>query len=63
MNDTTSGYPGTLRPLYPSAALTESAFGEYLGPSMARLMQALGTNIQYGRREGAKVQDAFTGKW
>jgi len=63
MNDTAVGYPGTLRPLYPSAALTESAFGEYLGPSMARLMQALGTNIQYGRREGAKVQDAFTGKW
>ena len=48
---------------YPSAATTEAAFGDYLGPSMARLMQALDTNIQYGRREGARVQDAFSGKW
>jgi putrescine aminotransferase len=52
-----------LSPPYPSAQAGESAFGKHLGPSMAKLMTALGTNIQYGEREGARVQDAFTGKW
>jgi acetylornithine/succinyldiaminopimelate/putrescine aminotransferase len=48
---------------YPTAASTEAAFAQHLGPAMARLMQALGTRIHYGAREGARVQDAYTGKW
>ena len=48
---------------YPSAAETESAFAVHMGPSMARLMAAIGTPIHYGIREGARVQDAYTGKW
>jgi len=50
-------------PPYPSAAATEIAYAEHLGPSMARLMTAIGTRIHYGNREGARVQDAYTGKW
>jgi len=34
-----------------------------MGPSMVRLMAATGTRIHYGAREGARVQDAYTGKW
>ena len=30
---------------------------------MVRLMEALGTPIHYGQRQGARVQDAYTGKW
>ena len=30
---------------------------------MVRLMAATGTRIHYGAREGARVQDAYTGKW
>jgi acetylornithine/succinyldiaminopimelate/putrescine aminotransferase len=48
---------------YVSAAATETAFAEHLGPSMVRLMAALGTPIHYGKREGARVQDVYTGKW
>lgn len=53
-----AGYPP-----YPSAAATESAFSKHVGPAMVKLMKALGTDIHYGRREGARVQDAFTLKW
>jgi acetylornithine/succinyldiaminopimelate/putrescine aminotransferase len=48
---------------YLSAVATETAFTAHLGPSMAKLMQAIGTPIHYGAREGARVQDAYTGKW
>ena len=50
-------------PPYPSAAATESAYSQHLGPAMARLMAATGTRIHYGKRERARVQDAYTGKW
>jgi putrescine aminotransferase len=30
---------------------------------MPRLMAATGTRIHYGQREGARVQDAYSGKW
>ncbi|MDH4256503.1 MAG: hypothetical protein OEX13_18485, partial [Gammaproteobacteria bacterium] len=50
-------------PLYPSAAATEAAFAQHVGPAMARLMKALGTRIHYGAREGPRVQDAYTGRW
>jgi acetylornithine/succinyldiaminopimelate/putrescine aminotransferase len=52
-----------LPPPYPSAAATEAAFGEYVSPAMVKMMRAIGTEIHYGAREGARVQDAFTGKW
>ncbi len=48
---------------YLSAAETETAYAAHLGPSMARLMAAIGTPIHYGIREGARVQDAYTGNW
>jgi putrescine aminotransferase len=48
---------------YLSAAETETAYATHMGPSMARLMAAIGTPIHYGIREGARVQDAYTGKW
>jgi len=48
---------------FPSATATEGAFTEHLGPAMARLTAAIGTPIHYGQREGARVQDAYTGKW
>ena len=54
-------FPGY--PPYSSAEATNRAFGEYVAPSMVKLMRALGTEIHYGQREGARVQDAFTGKW
>jgi putrescine aminotransferase len=50
-------------PPYATAAATETAFAEYLGPAMVRLMKALGTPLHYGARKGAQVQDAYTGKW
>jgi len=50
-------------PPFPSAAATETAHMEHLGPSMARLMAITGTPIHYGKREGARVQDAYTGNW
>jgi putrescine aminotransferase len=50
-------------PPFPSADITEAAYAEHLGSSMARLMAAIGTPIHYGKREGARVQDAYTGKW
>jgi acetylornithine/succinyldiaminopimelate/putrescine aminotransferase len=46
---------------YASAADTEAVFAQYLGPAMGRLMAAVGSPIHYGRREGARVQDAYTG--
>jgi acetylornithine/succinyldiaminopimelate/putrescine aminotransferase len=56
---------GTLVPAltYPNAAQAEAAFAQHLGPSMVRLMAAIGTPIHYGSRDGARVQDAYTGKW
>ncbi|MGB5165732.1 MAG: aminotransferase class III-fold pyridoxal phosphate-dependent enzyme [Woeseiaceae bacterium] len=48
---------------YLSAAETETAYATHMGPSMARLMAAIGTPIHYGIRESARVQDAYTGKW
>jgi putrescine aminotransferase len=50
-------------PPYPSAAATEAAFAQHVGPAMVRLMKALGTPIHYGAREGARVQDVYTGRW
>ena len=57
------GSAAALVPPFANAASTEAAFGQHIGPSMARLMTALGTNIHYGQRIGAQVQDTFTGKW
>ena len=48
---------------FPTARVTELAFDQIIGPSMGKLMQALGTNIHYGARSGAQVQDSFSGKW
>jgi putrescine aminotransferase len=48
---------------FPDAASAEAAFGQFVAPSMVRLMEALGTPIHYGQRKGARVQDAYTGKW
>lgn len=48
---------------FPDAASAEAAFGQFVAPSMVRLMEALGTPIHYGQRQGARVQDAYTGKW
>ena len=53
----------TMVPPYPTAVAAEAAFSQHVGPAMARLMKALGTSIHYGAREGARVQDAYTGKW
>lgn len=50
-------------PPYSSADATESAFAEHVGSGPVKLMKALGTEIHYGQRERARVQDAFTGKW
>ena len=49
--------------LYPGAAEAEAAFAQHLGPSMVKLMAAIGTPIHYGKREGARVQDVYTDKW
>ena len=57
-----AGLPGAAAP-YPTAAATESTFAANLGPSMVRLMAAIGAPIHYGNRQGARVQDAYTGKW
>jgi acetylornithine/succinyldiaminopimelate/putrescine aminotransferase len=53
----------SLVPPFPSATVTEAAYTQHMGPSMARLMAAIGTPIHYGKRQGARVQDAYTGKW
>ena len=50
-------------PPYPSAEATESAFAQHVGSGPVKLMRALGTEIHYGQRERARVQDAFTKKW
>lgn len=50
-------------PPYSSAKATESAFAKHVGSGPVKLMKALGTEIHYGQRERARVQDAFTGKW
>ena len=50
-------------PPYASAAATERAFAEFVGDGPVKLMRALGTEIHYGQREGARVQDAFSRKW
>jgi len=50
-------------PPYPDAASAEKVFAEHVGPSMVRLMRALGTQMHLGRREGPRVEDAYTGKW
>jgi putrescine aminotransferase len=52
-----------MSPPYPTADAAEAAYSRHVGPAMARLMKALGTSIHYGAREGARVQDAYTGKW
>ncbi|MBT8079283.1 MAG: aminotransferase class III-fold pyridoxal phosphate-dependent enzyme [Gammaproteobacteria bacterium] len=53
-----TGYPP-----YPSAKTTEKAFAEFVGDGPVKLMRALGTEIHYGQRNGARVQDAFSRKW
>jgi len=50
-------------PPYPTAVATEKAFGEHVGAAMVKMMKAIGTEIHYGDRKGARVQDAYTGKW
>lgn len=56
-----SDYPGY--PPYSSASATEEVFARYVGDGPVKLMRTLGTEIHYGQREGARVQDAFTKKW
>ncbi len=48
---------------YQDAATTDQAFSTHLGRGPVDYMHALGTAIHYGQRQGARVQDAFTGKW
>ena len=50
-------------PPYPSAEATETAFAEHVSPGNIGVMRAFGTELHFGQREGARVQDAFTGKW
>jgi acetylornithine/succinyldiaminopimelate/putrescine aminotransferase len=54
-------------PPYPSAELNDAAYGRFVAVEHARMMSAGGPmsalNIQYGRRENARVQDAYTGEW
>ena len=50
-------------PPYPSAGATEGAFAEYVSPGNVGVMKAFGTELHFGQREGARVQDAFTKKW
>ena len=50
-------------PPYPSAEATETAFAEHVSPGNVGVMRAFGTELHFGQREGARVQDAFTGKW
>jgi putrescine aminotransferase len=57
------GMNAPMSPPYPTAAAAEAAFAQHVGPAMARLMRALGTSVHYGARAGARVQDAYTGKW
>lgn len=50
-------------PPYPSAEATETAFAEHVSPGNVGVMKAFGTELHFGQREGARVQDAFTKKW
>lgn len=50
-------------PPYPTAAASVAAFSAHLGRGPVDYMNGLGTEIHYGKREGARVEDAYTGKW
>ena len=53
---------GPVQP-YATAAISNAAYARHMGDANLRLLKAFGTDYQYGARGGARVQDAYTGKW
>ncbi|QUR69354.1 aspartate aminotransferase family protein [Mycobacterium spongiae] len=50
-------------PPYATAAESDKAFGEVVSTFEASLISSLPLNVHYGRRDNARVQDAYTGRW
>ena len=48
---------------YPSRDETTAAFADHVNRGKARALEAIGVDIVIGTREGARFQDAFSGRW
>jgi acetylornithine/succinyldiaminopimelate/putrescine aminotransferase len=48
---------------YPTAEATFKAFGEVVSPGKVEFFRRLGVDLVMGERNGARFQDAYTGRW